>query len=98
MITASQYNAINDTATTTESEFVINCKYVSYVINDSTVDDLYISFENSIDEDSNYIILKPEEELSDFKVSSKKVYFKSSANTVDFRFLCSDELPLKVRC
>lgn len=97
-ITAKQYNAINDTATTTESEFEIKCKYVNYIINNSITDTLYVSFENSIDTDTNYIVVLPETTFKNFKVNSKKVYFKASANTIDFNFLCVDESPTSVRC
>lgn len=98
MITANQYDSVEDIATTNETSIDVNCKYVNYIINDSLEDDLYVSFENSIDEDDNYITIKPYEEFGGFKVVSKKIYLKASANTVTFRLLCSDEVPSKVRC
>jgi hypothetical protein len=91
--TVKPYDSINDTATTTEEEFVIDCKFVNYITNHDTTNDLYVSFTNSIDADTNYIVVKPETSLLNFKVSSKNVFFKSSAGDVDFSFLCVPTLP-----
>jgi hypothetical protein len=62
-------------------------------MNHDTTNDLHVSFMNSIDEDSNYIVIKPETTFTNFKISSKNVYFKSSAGSVAFSFLCSNTLP-----
>jgi hypothetical protein len=92
LITVKQYDAVNDTATTDEISIDVNCKYINYIINDDATNDLYVGFENSTLIDDNYVIIKPEEKFLNFKVTTSKIYFRSSASTVDFRFLCKKDV------
>lgn len=92
MITVKQYNSGEETATTGEISIDVNCKYVNYIVNDDATNDLYIGLENSTLEDDNYVTIKPTEKLVNFKVTTKKIYLRSSAGTVDFRYLCSKDV------
>lgn len=82
---ATKHLFYNGTATTDEQNTTINTPEIYMIANDDDTNDLYLSFDASID-DGNYITVKPEEILEGFEALSCKVlYFKSSAGSVNFR-------------
>jgi hypothetical protein len=85
-ITIKQYNSITETATEIESSEVVNVNTIQLISNDSTAGDLYISLENPISEDSNYLVVKSGESFRNLNIKTKKIYFKSSEGDVSFRF------------
>ena len=76
---------INDSATTEESNYDMSVHEVYFVSNDSIVGDVYLNFDNSMETDTNYMILKPQESFNNLDTSCKTLYVKSDTETVDFR-------------
>lgn len=74
-------------ATTAEQEVTIQCLEVKLIANDSTTNDLILSFGTPISE-GNYIVIKPQEKRVNYPVNFNKLYYKSSSGTVPFRFEC----------
>ncbi len=77
---------INGSATITEAEVEINVAEVYFIANDNiTSGDLHISFETSLADTTNYMIIKPGEKFEEMGFPCKKFYVKSSIGTVSYR-------------
>ena len=88
---ATQYATFNGTATTDVQSAYVRCTFVVYVINDDSVNDLYVGFSaNGVDD---YIKIAPKEKMSGFpiNISCGHLYYKTLASTANFRFFGSKE-------
>jgi len=80
------YRNLNLTATTVEQFEPIKFDEIILIANDDTTNDLILSIGGNIAE-GNYYILKAGEQLNNLQLKyGLGIYYKSSADTVSFRF------------
>ena len=88
---ATQYATFNGTATVTPQSKFVKCSFVVYIINDDSVNDLYVGF--SADGVDDYIKIAPKEKMSGFplNISCGTLHYKTLSSTANFRFFGSKE-------
>lgn len=82
---AQQYVSKLLTATNSAQSAAMNTEVILLVANDSTSVDLMISFES--DTASDYITLKPGEQIKNIELQCANLYYKTLSSTAVFRVL-----------
>lgn len=84
---ARNYKARSLTASTNEATLDLGTEVFLHITNDSLVGDVIIGLEESTSTEVDLIVIKPGESVKNFYHNTKTLYYKSSAGSVNFRFL-----------
>lgn len=76
----------NGTATTDETTIILNVQDVFFIANDTVNGgDLYVSFNESMETNADYMIAKSKEKFENLGVPCNTIYIKSSTGSVSYR-------------